>query len=403
MPHPHRTKGARALMTAAALSAAAALGLTACGSDDTTSGASGRTVKFTLNDDGCTPKDVRIPAGSTTFAGTGNSAKVTEFEIKRKDGTILGERENLTPGATASFHLTMAPGAYDISCSTGDHKPTGTLVVTGAAATTKTTGDAALTTAAVDGYRRYVEDETTKLVADTEAFVAALKAGDTQKAKDLFARTRVSYERVEPVAESFGDLDPKLDARVNDVAKGDAWTGFHRIEHILWKGNTTKGTATLGDDLLANVKTLQRKARTLEYQAPQLANGAVELLNEVANGKMGEVLIAQDPLLEESPFAKNSITDFTNNIRGVENVYHGRYQEDGMGLEDFVRLHDLQLDGTIKQRIAAAIAALGTITVPFGQAIIEQPVQVHQAIDAINALSQTLDNDLLPLVQQQVD
>ena len=68
-----------------------------------------------------------------------------------------------------------------------------------------------------------------------------------------------------------------------------------------------------------------------------------------------------------------------------------------------VSLHDLQLDGTIKQRIAAAIAALGTITVPFGQAIIEQPVQVHQAIDAINALSQTLDNDLLPLVQQQVD
>jgi hypothetical protein len=51
-------------------------------------------------------------------------------------------------------------------------------------------------------------------------------------------------------------------------------------------------------------------------------------------------------------------------------------------LEDLVRLYDLQLDVTMKQRIAAALAALVTITVPFGQAIIEQPVQVQQAINA---------------------
>ena len=88
---------------------------------------------------------------------------------------------------------------------------------------------------------------------------------------------------------------------------------------------------------------------------------------------------------------------------GTGHVYLGRYNGNGTGLEDFVREHDLQLDNTIKQRIAAAIAALGTITVPFGQAIIEQPVQVQQAVDAINALASTLSGELLPLVQLHVD
>ena len=41
------------------------------------------------------------------------------------------------------------------------------------------------------------------------------------------------YERVEPVAESFGDLDPRIDARANDVPKSK-WTGFHPIERRLW-------------------------------------------------------------------------------------------------------------------------------------------------------------------------
>ena len=43
------------------------------------------------------------------------------------------------------------------------------------------------------------------------------------------------YERIEPTAEAFGDLDPKIDFReVDAVADGLDWTGFHRIEKDLW-------------------------------------------------------------------------------------------------------------------------------------------------------------------------
>lgn len=289
-------------------------------------------------------------------------------------------------------------------------------------------------------------------------FSASLSDADLALCKQQWRDTRLSWERSEallfgPVA--TGNIDPRIDtwpvnftdleaqlAGPNAFTPGyvagleDALKGFHPIEYLLFGVNGNKASQqftareleyvnALANDLAGLTSTLSESwdpatpgnyshaftsagNGSTEYPSQraafeELVHAMAAICDEVANGKMGEVLIAQDPLLEESPFAKNSITDFTNNIRGVENVYHGRYQEDGMGLEDFVRLHDLQLDGTIKQRIAAAIAALGTITVPFGQAIIEQPVQVHQAIDAINALSQTLDNDLLPLVQQQVD
>ena len=127
------------------------------------------------------------------------------------------------------------------------------------------------------------------------------------------------------------------------------------------------------------------------------------ICDEVANGKLSEPLLTQDPALEESPFAKSSIIDFTNNIRGVENVYLGRYTADGTGLEDLVRKYDLQLDGRIKQHIASAINALGTITVPLGAAITTQQAQVHDAITSIDALASVLEDELLPFVQQHTN
>ena len=94
---------------------------------------------------------------------------------------------------------------------------------------------------AVTGYQRYVSTQAKELVKRVEAFVAAVKAGDVEKAKEQFAAARVPYETIEPVAESFGTLDPDIDARVNDVEKGQKWTGFHRIEQALWEKHSTKG------------------------------------------------------------------------------------------------------------------------------------------------------------------
>jgi iron uptake system component EfeO len=161
---------------------------------------------------------------------------------------------------------------------------------------------------ALIGYRAYVAKEAAALLVGTRQFVAALQRGETQRAKALFGPTRRHYEAIEPVAESFGDLDPAIDARVNDVPSIKQWTGFHRIERTLWMKNTTQGTAPYARKLLADVSTLNGKVNALSFQAPQLANGAVELLNEVAGSKITG---------EEDRYSHTDLSDFEGNLAGA--------------------------------------------------------------------------------------
>ena len=102
----------------------------------------------------------------------------------------------------------------------------------GPAASSETAADAVAT------YRTYLETNTDLLVQRTKAFTDAVIANKLTEARDLYAPAREPYEAIEPVAESFGDLDPAIDARENDVAAGAAWTGFHRIEKALWVART---------------------------------------------------------------------------------------------------------------------------------------------------------------------
>ena len=87
--------------------------------------------------------------------------------------------------------------------------------------------------------------ETTQLVTDTKSlYLTLLKAGDIEKAKALYAPTRQHYERIEPIAELFSDLDGSIDAREDDyeqkppIQNSPVSTG---LEKALFGDNTTKG------------------------------------------------------------------------------------------------------------------------------------------------------------------
>ena len=83
-------------------------------------------------------------------------------------------------------------------------------------------------------YKLYVAALVAELVTETRAFTAAVKAGDVAKAKALFAPTRIHYEKIEPIAELFSDLDVSIDSRADDheqAEKDPGFTGFHRIEY----------------------------------------------------------------------------------------------------------------------------------------------------------------------------
>ena len=252
----------------------------------------------------------------------------------------------------------------------------------------------------------------------------------------------VSTDNIDPRIDTwpvnFTDLDAQLasgnaftDAYVDNLE--DALKGFHPVEYLLFGESGTKKAADFTARQKEYLKALTKNLKLLTselaenwspanmngyytilsnpgptnavYQTQRAAleeivNAMIGICDEVANGKITEPLLQQDAALEESPFAKSSLPDFTNNIKGVENVYLGKYTSDGKGIEDLVKKYNLSLDNAIKQKHAAAVASLGNVTKPFGEAIFSQQVQVQNAINAINELKTVLEDELLLLVQQ---
>jgi iron uptake system component EfeO len=275
---------------------------------------SGPTVlQVKLTDEGCAPAKLAATSGAVTFNVVNEGADaVTEMELKDAKGIIIGEKENIAAGLKGSFTLKVRPGTYVMSCPNGDKEDNGVLTVTGVDAVGSSKVTPEIAAKATSDYKAYVEREAAQLVTDTTAFVGALKAGDVTRAKSLFGPARVHYETIEPIAESFGDLDPEIDARENDVEDPSTWTGFHRIEKILWNGGTTDETSALGDKLLADVKKLQTSIPALELQPAQLANGAVELMNEVASSKITG---------EEDRYSHTDLSDFAANLAGARQAF----------------------------------------------------------------------------------
>ncbi len=311
---------------------------TACGSsEDPPPGA--KQLSFELTDEGCLPHEAKAPAGPINFeAENTGSSKVTEIEVMEGD-TILGEKENLSDGLSGSFSLTLDAGEYTIYCPGGDVEK-GTLTVTGEL---KAKGSAKAD-AAVAQYREYLEENADELVAKTKPFVAAVVAGDNARAMALYAPARVPYERIEPVAESFGDLDPRIDARENDVPASE-FEGFHRIEKALW---LEEGQMEVDVDMAPTAKQLQKdveelagKVETVELQAVQIANGANELLGEVSASKITG---------EEERYSHTDLVDFEANVEGAEAAFEA--------VKPLLDESDPELSGEIEADFKAVFAEL---------------------------------------------
>ena len=297
----------------AAMAVAGALILSACGSNDDPQAGEGenadeqiQVVAVQLTDQGCSPTTAEAAAGPTTFEATTDRTDEPELEILDGD-LLLGEVANLAPGLTGTFSLTLEPGEYQMRCGRHSDPVTGTLTVTGGVgADTSEAADAA-----VETYRTFALGQTKILIARTQEFADAVLAGDIAEAKDLFAYAREPYERIEPIAEAFGDLDPAIDAREGDVPEAK-WTGFHRIEKALWVDEDLTGMAPVAKKLVADVRLLQELTRQVDLEPAQVANGASELLGEVANSKITG---------EEDRYSHTDLWDFEANVEGSKAAF----------------------------------------------------------------------------------
>ena len=269
---------------------------------------------------GCQTTPDSVAAGQVTFnLKNVDATGITEAELL-SDERILGERENLTPGFSTTFSVRLDGGSYQFYCpgATTEKTP---FTVTGKAAAQ--TGNAAdlLQQAAVE-YAGYVDDQVSFLVPPVEQLAKDIKAGNLSGAQADYATARPFYERIEPVAESFPDLDPAIDLRIGDVESGQKWTGFHPIEQGLFEKKSLTGLAPLADQLVTDVKSLQTLTTQLSkdtvanngkgYKPFEIANGSSGLLDEVLKSKITG---------EEETYSKLDLLDFAANVEGSQQAF----------------------------------------------------------------------------------
>ncbi|MQA03357.1 MAG: iron uptake system protein EfeO [Streptosporangiales bacterium] len=289
------------------LIAAVAVGLLALASCSSSDGnGDDRKIAVSATDDSCDIADTDLKAGTHTFAVTNDGEEVTEFYVY-SGNKVVSEVENIAPGTTRDLTVELTSGDYEGACKPGmkGYGIRSDIKVTGKA---KAKTDPKLVEATTE-YEKYIATEADELVGATEKFVRLVKAGKAEQAKRLYPRARTHWERIEPVAEIFGDLDPKIDARANDVEPGTKFTGFHKLEKDLWKTKDISSSGPVVDQLLADVRTIVKRAKNEELQPLQLANGSKALLDEVATTKITG---------EEDRYSHTDLWDFAANVEGSE-------------------------------------------------------------------------------------
>jgi len=294
----------------------------ACGSDKPSSsgGASGAApVAVAITDKGCDPAKLDAAAGQVTFSVTNKTDARAEFEILSSVPQILAE-EFLEGGKSGSYTVTLPAGQYQVICG-APSDPRADLVVTGEggqAPVANSKVDQAALAAAVTAYTAYINEQTQELAKGTKAFTDAVRAGDADKAKELYADTRIPWEEIEPVAELFPDSDGVIDSRADDFEKAEAdpaFTGFHALEYGLWaqgsKGGAQVDMSTLANGLDKDMNDLITAVSKITITPQVMTNGAAGLIEEAAQTKITG---------EEERYSKTDLVTLAANIAGARKI-----------------------------------------------------------------------------------
>ncbi|MGV8875967.1 MAG: iron uptake system protein EfeO [Rhodoglobus sp.] len=378
----------------AAAAAVAALALTGCVANEPASNANTLAVDSGANN--CSVSASEAPSGNLVFSVSNSGDQVTEFYLLADDGLrIIGEVENIGPGISRDLVVRAQPGEYFTVCKPG-------LIGAGVGKTPFTVTDsgadlsfnadiAAQVDAANANYKSYVKVQIENLVVGTEQFADAYLAGDDDTARALYAPTRVFWERVETVAESFGDLDPRMDLREADLEDAQEWTGWHAIEKDLWPANAEVGFVpydqstrqTLATQLVQDTKTLYSNVQDLEFTLDQQANGAIGLLDEVASGKVTG---------EEEFWSHTDLWDFQANIDGARVLYEG--------VRDILSTKDAALTATLDLEFDQLQVLLDAQRVGDGFRLYTElsTSEIRAFSDQVNALAEPLSSLTAALV-----
>jgi iron uptake system component EfeO len=305
---------------------------------------------------------------------------VSEAELRTSDlAHILGAQENLAPGLSGGFSLIIQPGTYTVTCP-GASRSSWTFTVTGKAAGLAGESNPQLVTA-VQGYAGYVKRNTTDLVRHGLTFCQAINAKDMNQAKVLYPQARVYYERIEPVAEVWGSLDTSIDGRwENPVTVKSQFTGFHRLEQMLWQDNSLNGAAAMCAALVKNEQQLLTLVSKAQYNPLEMTSGATDLINEAGTSKISG---------EEERYSDTDLPVFAANVEAsmkVVTLLRPYLQGKESGLVPLIR----QRDAAVARLLAKFRATPGYDKTGYVDYSTVNKADRRQLSAAVNALAEAM-------------
>ena len=212
------------------------------------------------------------------------------------------------------------------------------------------------------------------------------------------------------------------DGTVAGEQLGNALLGFHGIEYILFRDGEPRNVNDINDDMMTYVLAVSRDLRNRCFQlevswndnAPKahkdlmdelelnttlssgntyganmtqsgqagstyvtftnaleaIADGCIDIADEVGTSKIGKPHSGEDPTYVESPYSQKSITDFYDNINSVKNAYMGGMEsqrDEALSLHTYIKDNNRELDTKAMNAIENAMTKIQAMRAPFVQ------------------------------------
>ena len=234
------------------------------------------------------------------------------------------------------------------------------------------------------------------------------------------------------------------DGTVAGEQLGNALLGFHGIEYILFRDGQPRNVDEINDDMMTYVVAVSRDLRNRCYQlevswnadAPQahkdlmeelelnttvnggdntygenmlqsgqaggtfatftnaleaIADGCLDIADEVGTSKIGKPHTGEDPTYVESPYSQKSIKDFYDNITSVKNAYMGGMdgqRDETLSLHTYIKDYNADLDTRVLNAIENALAKINAMKAPFVQFYAD--ASAGEAMEACQELSDVM-------------
>ena len=225
---------------------------------------------------------------------------------------------------------------------------------------------------------------------------------------------------------------------------GNALLGFHGIEYILFREGQPRDVNEINDDMMTYVLAVSRDLRNRCFQlevswnenAPQahkdlmeelelnttvnssdntyganmahagqagstyatftnaleaIADGCLDIADEVGTSKIGKPHTGEDPTYVESPYSQKSIKDFYDNIISIKNAYMGGMEsqrDETLSLHTYIKDYNADLDTKAMNAIDNALTKIQNMKAPFVQFYAD--ASAGEAMEACQDLSDVM-------------